>query len=87
MRSHGGEREKYSLDSEDVSPAKANPFRPRYAKISLVNLPKVVKPASMMKKCVQAVIETIGVVGEGAHRKTRRGNPGRSVLNYYPQMN
>jgi hypothetical protein len=32
MRSHGGEREQHSLDSEDVSPTKVNPLRPRYTK-------------------------------------------------------
>lgn len=32
------------MDSEDVSPNKVNPFQPRYAKLSLVNLSEVVKP-------------------------------------------
>jgi hypothetical protein len=39
------ERERDSLDGEDVSPAQANPFRPRYTKPAAANLPEMEKPA------------------------------------------
>ncbi len=37
-------------DSEDVSPNKVNLFRPRYAKLPLAILPKMVKPATGMEE-------------------------------------
>ncbi len=37
-------------DSEDVSPNNVNPFRPRYAKLPLANLPDMVKPATGMEE-------------------------------------
>ena len=40
----------YPADDEDVSPNKVNPFRPRYAKLPMANLPKRVKPATDMEE-------------------------------------
>ena len=37
-------------DSEDVSPNKVNPFRPRYAKLPLAILPDMVKSATDMEE-------------------------------------
>ncbi len=36
--------------SEDVSPNKVNPFRPRYTKLPLANLPDMVKSATGMEE-------------------------------------
>jgi len=47
MRSHGGEKGWSPLDNERVSPSKANPFRPRYAKRRSINLPMMVKSATV----------------------------------------
>jgi hypothetical protein len=46
-RSHGGKRGWFPLDNKRVSPSKANPFRPRYANCRSINLPKVVKSATV----------------------------------------
>ncbi len=40
----------YPADNEDVSPNKVNPFRPRYAKLPMASLPKMVKPATDMEE-------------------------------------
>jgi len=47
MRSHGGEGGWCPPDDERVSPSKANPFRPRYANCRSINLPEMVKSATV----------------------------------------
>lgn len=53
--------------------AKANLFRPRNAKMRVASLPKVVKPARVMKTQANAVTRLSGVVGDGAYREKGRG--------------
>lgn len=56
-------------DNEDVSPNEVNSFRPRYAKAPLASLPKMVKPVICMEEINTRTCETVGVIGESAHRK------------------
>ena len=41
----------------------------------------------MRKKCAYALIGATGVTGEGAHLKTRRGNPGRTTSDVKDRLN
>jgi len=47
LRSHGGEEGWSPSDDERASPSKANPFRPRKANCRSINLPKVLKSATV----------------------------------------
>jgi hypothetical protein len=53
--------------------AKANPVRPRNAKMRAASLPEMVKPARAMKTQASAVVRLSGVVGDGAYREKGRG--------------
>jgi hypothetical protein len=47
LRSHGGEGGWPPPDDERASPSKANPSRPRYANCRSINLPEMVKSATV----------------------------------------
>ncbi len=69
LRSHGGKRGWYPLDSEGVSPTQVNSFQPRYTKCQWPIFQRWRSLQSMRKKCAYALIELTGVIGEGAFRK------------------
>ena len=50
-----------------------NPIRPRNTKMGAASLPKMVKPARMVKAQAQAAIRLPGVSGDGAYRERGRG--------------
>jgi len=59
-----------------VSPAQANPIRPRYDYLQVAKLPKGPKPVTGgdgSTKQAYVAVGPAGVIGEGAHRKVDRG--------------
>jgi hypothetical protein len=69
-----GEGGWYLPENENASPAQANPFRPRYTYLVVVNLPELVKPANYgeaMSTCTHSAA---------------RGDRGGRVLKDYRQV-
>lgn len=64
----------YPLENENMSPAQANPLRPRYTYVVVVNQPDLVKPVNYGE-----------VMSESTH-STIRGDWGGRVLKDYRQV-
>jgi len=69
LRSHGGERGWYPLDSEGMSLTQVNSIQPRYTKCQWPTFQRWRSLKSTRKKCAYALVELTGVIGEGAFRK------------------
>ena len=77
------------IDNEDVSPNKVNSFRPRYTKTPSASLPDMVKPVICMEEINTRTCETVGVIGESAHRKNNvqhLGEPFHSIKSEVDDM-
>ena len=69
----------YPLDSEDASPANANPFRLRYANSRLANLPEMVKPDTCEEEMCKCTHKDDRSGWGGRASKEQKGNPGKSI--------